>query len=420
MELTGKLQGLELTDLLQMIGFGNKTATLLMRSQDEWIGLVFENGKLSLVLSQAVYYESFGELLIDIGILDESILPDVLMLQQLDKPQRRIGEIMKDYGLDTNSIKKLLFSQIRSLMAQLLMWDTSIFSLHLDYIPSLDLPNEIRQINLEQPINIIELLFLAGQEVDESKKEYFEGIKIPTPISVLRSKELEVLLADLAFTTNDKNLIKNQYSYLQSLMLYSAMVELHKCHSQEEILMTLLKTSGVFAGRGLLIKVEENILYNLGHYNSTTNFENKEEADVEKVLSVDANSLNVSVLGRVRQVKQPILINWSELLADNKVDNWLLSGLGTRWPNEPQAFLIAVHSETSMLVLYGDDLNRPIGFNLLAELETLLIQASLMIEYFHLENSYNKVLQSFCNISSFIGSNNSEEKQPECLVYEKG
>src|SRR5437868_5238887 len=100
MDLNGQLHGFELVDLLQMIGLGKKTGLLMVRRFDEWLALVIEDGKLTRILSQAIPYESFGEVLVELGILDEEVVTDVLEMQQAVAPQRRLGDIMKDYGLN--------------------------------------------------------------------------------------------------------------------------------------------------------------------------------------------------------------------------------------------------------------------------------------------------------------------------------
>src|ERR1043166_5316830 len=102
MELSGQLHGFELVDLLQMLGLGRKTGTLLVKSQREWLALVIVDGRLLRILSYSIPYEQFGKLLVESGSLYEELLDDLLGLQQ-GQPKRPLGEIVRDYGLNDNS-----------------------------------------------------------------------------------------------------------------------------------------------------------------------------------------------------------------------------------------------------------------------------------------------------------------------------
>src|SRR5207237_708817 len=149
------------------------------------------SGKLQRVISQSIGYEAFGELLIESGLFDPDTLNDLLAIQKTSDTPRRLGEILKDYGIDNSCIKETLFSQIRSLIAQLMAMKEGSFSLHLNRVPSEELPAGIRQIKLDEPMEVMDLLLWAAQELDELYMETCRTESITNVVSIISMGELQ-------------------------------------------------------------------------------------------------------------------------------------------------------------------------------------------------------------------------------------
>lgn len=403
MELNGHLRSFELVDLLQMLGMGKKTGTLLLRNSDEWVALVIHEGKLSRILSQAITYESFGKLLVELGILDEDLLEGVLTIQQTTGHQRRLGEIMKDYGLNSDSIERTIFSQVRSLMAQLLSWKSGVFSLQLNRVPSEKLNPDVRQLCFDQPIEVIDLLLFAGQELDEAH-ETIEMEIIDTEPSIISSNDLEMLILSLVRMENAGDKEREQNARFRPSIIRSFSAELRACNTQQEVLMLVMRAAGAVAGRGLLVQIDKNELYNLGHYNSSSSDYDEGTIDADDMISVNSKDLETSILGRAKEAGKTIVINWSQVSEDgeetlsneNEVNRWLLARLGSsRLPFQVRAFLIPIQTDTETLVLYGDDATWPIDYERLAELELMLQHAALTMERLRLELICQRSIQRY-------------------------
>lgn len=377
MELSGQLSNFELVDLLQMIGISRNTGTLIVRGNDEWVALVIRAGKLERILSRSISYESFGELLIEAGVFDPETLDDILSIQRTSGSARRLGELLADYGVDKTCIDNTVIAQIRSLITHLLTWKDGSFSIHINTVPNQVLSGSIRQIVLDQPLELIDLLLWAAAEIDELQRA--AGIaETGNIITNIGSFELEKMVASLS--KFEEQTPPPSSTAFQLPMVRAFNGELRLCATQQEVLMLMLRAAGNAAGRGLFIQVDGNELYNLGCYNAGPNSAREEFEFQEDMISVDEQALRSSILGQALAAGQALHLTWSEPEDENIVNRWLLSRLGGKPQPGARAFLIPVESEGGTLVLYGDDLAGPVNYDLLAEVEVMLAQAALTLE----------------------------------------
>src|SRR5262249_52479987 len=157
-------------------------------------------------------------------------------------------------------------------------------------------------------------------------------------------------------------------SHFQLSAIRSFRAELRACTTPQEVLMLLLRVAGNVASNGLLIQVDGDELYNLGHFIRRNSCDDSNESREfnEELMSVTNRSLRESFLSKALETSETVISCWPQEAQDNLVNRWLWSRLGAQVPIGARAFIIPVESEGGSLILYGDDLNGKIDFDRLA------------------------------------------------------
>lgn len=173
MSLTGSLEDLSLTDIIQIISLSKRTGILEVESEDRRRGIiVFKNGQVVSALLQGKNPKSLGQSLVESGVLRPDQLEQALALQRQQKVRQPLGQILVQQGwLTREALELAVKQQIYRTVYELLQFPRGTFTFHLTEIIPYD---EIRVdpidlVLLEKGLNAQQLLLDAMKLRDESQ-----------------------------------------------------------------------------------------------------------------------------------------------------------------------------------------------------------------------------------------------------------
>jgi len=173
MSLTGSLEDLSLTDIIQIISLSKRTGILEVESEDRRRGIiVFKNGQVVSALLQGKNQKSLGQSLVEYGVLRPDQLEQALALQRQQKAHQPLGQILVQQGwLSREALELAVKQQIYRTVYELLQFSRGTFTFYLTEIIPYD---EIRVdpidlVLLEKGLNAQQLLLDAMKLRDESQ-----------------------------------------------------------------------------------------------------------------------------------------------------------------------------------------------------------------------------------------------------------
>jgi hypothetical protein len=173
MSLTGSLEDLSLTDIIQIISLSKRTGILEVESEDRRRGIIiFKNGQVVSALLQGKNPKSLGQALVEAGVLRPDQLEQALALQRRQKAHQPLGQILVQQGwLTREALELAVKQQIYRTVYELLQVSRGTFTFHLTEIIPYD---EIRVdpidlVLLEKGLNAQQLLLDAMKIRDESQ-----------------------------------------------------------------------------------------------------------------------------------------------------------------------------------------------------------------------------------------------------------
>ncbi|MCS7311696.1 MAG: DUF4388 domain-containing protein [Acidobacteria bacterium] len=173
MSLTGSLEDLSLTDIIQIISLSKRTGILEVESEDRHRGIIiFKNGQVVSALLQGKNQKGLGQSLVEYGVLRAEQLEQALALQRQQKAHQPLGQILVQQGwLTREALELALKQQIYRTIYELLQFPRGTFTFHLTEIIPYD---EIRVdpidlVLLEKGLNAQQLLLDAMKLRDESQ-----------------------------------------------------------------------------------------------------------------------------------------------------------------------------------------------------------------------------------------------------------
>lgn len=173
MSLTGSLEDLSLTDIIQIISLSKRTGILEVESEDRRRGIIiFKNGQVVSALLQGKNQKSLGQALVEYGVLRPDQLAQALALQRQQKAHQPLGQILVQQGwLTREALELVVKQQIYRIVYELLQFPRGTFTFHLTEIIPYD---EIRVdpidlVLLEKGLNAQQLLLDAMKLRDESQ-----------------------------------------------------------------------------------------------------------------------------------------------------------------------------------------------------------------------------------------------------------
>jgi hypothetical protein len=348
MSLVGRLEDIELPELIQFLANNRKTGRLTLSRRDGHGVVVMRAGRILYAASNSVR-ETLGNLLVCRGLISEATLMEALEHQHWGQEAKRLGEILLEMGkLDEDALEDVMKDQTRAVIQELFGWTAGFFKFE-----SLDIPDrgdvevDARDFLLMKGVNTDEVLLEAARRLDESREAPSGG---EPPSGALEEPSTEAAAA-------------------QSL------AELRAPALRGETTLGLMRSAAQVVSRGLLLAVRGDEAQGVGQFGMPA--EAASEGPAKRVrIPLGIPSVLADVVQRKESYLGPL---------DGATGNEaLLERLGGARPTAVLVVPMVVAGSVAML-FYGD--NAPDGRTIgpVEGLKRLILEASLAMEKAALE-----------------------------------
>lgn len=176
MSLEGNLEELGLGELLQIVSLSRKTGVLSLSSKGRDGSVFFRQGQVVRATSSA-YQQSLGEVLIQKGVIDLTVLRKSLAFQQEHGFRERLGVILvKNFGVSQEMIEEVVRDQIEQIVFSLFAWSEGTFKFEVkSLIETVDSTKmDPLQFMLDQGLNP-QFLAMEGTRILDEKRHASDG-----------------------------------------------------------------------------------------------------------------------------------------------------------------------------------------------------------------------------------------------------
>jgi|OpeIllAssembly_1097287.scaffolds.fasta_scaffold18809_2 hypothetical protein len=137
MSISGSLEDVAVSDVLQFISLGKRTGTLELERDGERARLGFHEG--TLVTAQAPGAPRLGELLLESKRVDAETLQQAVSEQATSTVRRSLGQILVEGGqVAPEVLQRVIKLQLERAVEQVLTWERGSFDFALDEIRPVD------------------------------------------------------------------------------------------------------------------------------------------------------------------------------------------------------------------------------------------------------------------------------------------
>lgn len=175
MSLVGNLEELGLGEILQIVSLSRKTGVLSLNSRGRDGSVFFRQGQVVRAAS-STYQQSLGEVLIQKGVIDLSVLRKSLAFQQENGFRERLGVILvKNFGVSQEIIEEVVREQIENVVFSLFAWAEGTFNFDVqNSIETVDgTKMDPLQFMLDQGLNP-QFLAMEGTRILDEKRHAAE------------------------------------------------------------------------------------------------------------------------------------------------------------------------------------------------------------------------------------------------------
>jgi hypothetical protein len=167
--LAGRLEDIELPELIQFLAGNRKTGRLTLTRRDGHGVLLIRGGRILYAATNSVR-ETLGNLLVRRGLVDEATLIEAIETQHWAEEPKRLGEILVEKGkLDEQSLEEVVKDQTRAVVQELFSWGSGFFKFEVMPLPDREeIGVDAREFLVVKGINTDEVLLEAARQLDES------------------------------------------------------------------------------------------------------------------------------------------------------------------------------------------------------------------------------------------------------------
>ena len=346
MSLVGKLDEVELPELLQAIADAQKTGKLKLTRRDREGIIVFREGMIVYAASSSAR-QTLGNLLLIERLIDESQLTSALELQHLADHEQRLGSILLEMeAVDEETLKRIVHQQTERVILEFMSWQTGFFK-----------------------FDPVELTDYGEIEVDAADFLIREGLKTDKVLSELAERLEGADLADTGEIALEA--LESKAAGRDLTSLKSIMGEIRSPEFTGEITQKILSFAQDLFGRGIFFVVRLDGFGVMGQFGMDASDQQAEGRLRQLMIPLD----QPSILSEAAERKEAVL----EILSDSEWNQRILEALGGPAGGESLAVPLTVNDQV-LLVLYGDQLADNLASGWLEELELLLLQAGLAME----------------------------------------
>ena len=131
MSLVGKLDEVELPELLQAIADSQKTGKLKLTRRDREGIIVFREGMIVYAASSSAR-QTLGNLLLCEQSIDNAQLTTALELQHLSQQEQRLGTILREMdAVDEETLERIVHRQTEKVILEFMSWKSGFFAIRL-------------------------------------------------------------------------------------------------------------------------------------------------------------------------------------------------------------------------------------------------------------------------------------------------
>jgi len=170
MSLVGNLEDLGLGEILQIVSLSRRSGVLSLASRGREARIIFQTGQV-IRASSTTFQQNLGEVLIQKGVIDLTILKRALSIQADEGYAQLLGCIMVDrFGVSADAIETVVREQIESVVYSLFAWAEGTFEFELQEIAQGDAARlDPVQFMLNQGLNPQYLAMEGSRIIDEKR-----------------------------------------------------------------------------------------------------------------------------------------------------------------------------------------------------------------------------------------------------------
>lgn len=168
MSISGNLEDVSVADVMQFVHLGGRTGTLTIKSGDRRAEVGFHRGRI--ISAWTPDAKRLGDLLVDVGLIDEFERLEALARQDREVPKVSLGKILVTMGVVTkDELREAIADQIEQTIFDLVTWNSGDFHFALDELRPVDdiavYPGDILpDINLNTQIVVLEALRIFDEK----------------------------------------------------------------------------------------------------------------------------------------------------------------------------------------------------------------------------------------------------------------
>jgi CheY-like chemotaxis protein len=170
MSLVGNLEDLGLGEILQIVSLSRRSGVLSLASRGREARIIFQNGQV-IRASSTTFQQNLGEVLIQKGVIDLTVLKRALSIQADEGYVQLLGAIMIErFGISAEAIETVVREQIENVVYSLFAWAEGTFEFELqDIAPGDAAKLDPVQFMLAQGLNPQYLAMEGSRIIDEKR-----------------------------------------------------------------------------------------------------------------------------------------------------------------------------------------------------------------------------------------------------------
>ena len=170
MSLVGNLEDLGLGEILQIVSLSRRSGVLSLESRGREARIIFQSGQV-IRASSTTFQQNLGEVLIQKGVIDLTILKRALSIQADEGYGQLLGAIMIErFAVSADAIEAVVREQIENVVYSLFAWAEGTFEFELQEIAEGDAARlDPVQFMLNQGLNPQYLAMEGSRIIDEKR-----------------------------------------------------------------------------------------------------------------------------------------------------------------------------------------------------------------------------------------------------------
>ncbi len=329
MSLAGRLEEIELAEVMHFLALNNRTGRLTTSRRDAHGTIVLRLGRVLYAASSSIR-ETLGSLLVCRGLVSAETLGEAIERQHVAADGRRLGAFLIESGTIAEAqLQEALRQQTALVVHELCRWRSGYFRFEVVPVAS----------SGDIGVDVEDLVVSAGVPTDQILLEAMTRIDESNPAAAAPAAAHDVLA-------------NSRVPMLRG-----------------EVTAGLLRRAAGVVGRGILMAVRGDEVQGIGQLG----FGSGEPDGFPAGLRVPLTE--PSVVAQAIERRE----TWRGRMSQTPLHEKLLGALATPWPGESVVVPMMLHDRAG-LVFYGDDAasDRPLGDA--RELEWALLEAGLAME----------------------------------------